>query len=469
MPATITETLADWSWQLAFDDLPENVVEELEWHALDTVGVLLGATSMPYAQGLAQTAIAARSAGQATLIGDGRRTTAREAAFVNGCLGHGIDWDDTHLEALLHPTATILPPVLAVAEAKGLNGRDVLVGLAVGVEATVRMGLAAGHGLVRRGLHPTSMCGTFGVALAVARMFNLDRDATVQALGIAGGMCAGLHESVIDGSMNKCIHSGVAVQAGFAAAELARIGFTGPATIIEGPKGFLNAFVGEGGFDAAAITNDLGEDWHAGRLAYKAYACCQGAHPYADTALALFEKKGVRASEVASVTVRVGQKVGQTLCEPEDIKRRPPSAYAAKFSIPFIVATALTDGKVVLDSFTNQSVADADKLSLAARVYHEIDPYYDVGMALRGYVAVDMTDGRRVVAMTDACTGTPENPWTRDGIIAKFTLLAEPIIGANSVAALIRAISHLRSLPDMSAIVSYLSPSLHEGGDDVRR
>ena len=454
---TIAERLADWSSSLRFEDIPEQVVRELEWHALDTMGVMIGATSLDYARHLAASVLLDGGLGEATLFGDGRKVPTRDAAFVNGCLGHGIDWDDTHLDALLHPTATILPAVLAIAEARGASGSQMLTALTIGVEATVRVGLASGHGLVRRGLHPTSMCGTFGVALATAWMFGLDRDQTVNALGIAGGMCAGLHESVIDGSMNKCIHSGVAVQAGYAAAELAGAGFTGPATIFEGPKGYLKAFVGEAGFDQERITRDLGVGWHAGQLAYKAYACCQGAHPYADTALVLFHERGVRATDIASVTVKVGEKVGRSLCEPDDVKRHPPSAYGAKFSIPFVVATALIDGAVVLDSFTDVTITDVDRLALAGAVRHVIDPYYDVGTALRGYVAAQLKNGREVIATTDACTGTPQNPWDRHGIIAKFRLLTESVIGVAGADELVSLIPALRSLDRVDEIMAHVA------------
>jgi 2-methylcitrate dehydratase PrpD len=461
---TIAECLADWSCRQQFNDIPERVIRELEWHSLDTLGVLIGATSLEYAHYLGAAALDDGGAAESTLFGSGQKVPARSAAFVNGCLGHGMDWDDTHLDALLHPTATILPAVLAIAEARGMSGSQALAALAIGVEATVRIGLAVGQGLVRRGLHPTSMCGTFDVALAAAWMFGLDRGQTVNALGIAGGMCAGLHESVIDGSMNKCIHSGIAVQAGYAAAELAGEGFTGPASIFEGAKGFLNAFVGEAGFDQDLILRGLGVDWHAGRLAYKAYACCQGAHPYADTALALFHEHGVRAADVQSVTVKVGNNVGRALCEPQDIKFRPRTAYGAKFSIPFVVASALTDGVVVLESFSDAMIADPQRLALAGSVRHVVDEFYDVGTALRGYVAVQLKDGREVISSTEACTGTPQNPWTQSGVIAKFRMLAEPIVGPDSADELVRLTSELRALPRVDAITARVAKTTNSAG-----
>ncbi len=454
---TIAEKLAHWSLGLTFEDLPAPYLEMLEWHALDTVGVLLGATTLDYARNQARRAVAEGGSREATIFGDGRKVPARTAAFLNGCLGHGIDWDDTHLNALLHPTATILPAVLAVAEAEGLSGEEMMTGYAVGMESMVRLGLGAGRGLVKGCLHPTSMCGTFGVALAVSKLFQLNQEQTVNALGIAGGMCAGLHESVIDGSMNKCIHSGVAVQAGYGAAELARAGFTGPATIIEGPKGFLNAFVGAGNYDAEIILQDLGSRWFSDELAYKAYACCQGAHPSADLALQLYHEHGVRAPDIESVTVRVGSGVGRTLCEPSDVKRQPPSAYGAKFSIPYVIASALSDGAVVLETFSRENISDPERLALATSVEHVVDPYYDVGTALRGHLTVHLRDGREIVASTDACTGTPENPWQPDGIIAKFRLLADPIIGRDQSDRLVEHVVGMRHLLKVDEITDLVA------------
>lgn len=454
---TIAEHLADWRLGLRRQDISAAVLSQLEWHTLDTLGVLLGGTELPYARALMARAIAEEGAAEATLFGAGRKTPVRSAVFVNGCLGHGIDWDDTHLDALLHPTATILPVVLAIAEASNLGGGDVLDALAVGTEAMVRIGLAAGGGLVRRGLHPTSMCGTFGVALATAHMFDLNRAQTVNALGIAGGMCAGLHESVIDGSMNKCIHSGVAAQAGYAATELARVGFSGPPTIFEGPKGFLNAYVGAGGYDADAITSGLGSDWRISQLAYKTYACCQGAHPSADLALALYHEHGVRAADVEAITVDVGQNVGRALCEPAELKRRPPTPYAAKFSIPFVIASALSEGRVVLDTFSDATIADPQRLALAAKVRHMPDAYYDVGTALRGRITVTLKDSREITVVTDACSGTPQNPWPKEGVIAKFRLLAEPVVGLEAADGLVALTSRLRELPSIAPLCALVA------------
>lgn len=455
--ATLAESLSDWSLSLRDQALPESLGGNLEWHALDTIGVLLAATKLPYARRLVARTIADGGLPEATLFGARRKVPTRSAVLLNGCLGHGVDWDDMHLDALVHPTAAIFPTVLAIAEARNLTGATLLQGLAVGCETTVRLGLAAGQGLLRRGLDPTSMCGAFGTALAAAHMLGHNRSQTVNTLGIAGGMCAGLHESVIDGATNKWMLSGIAAQAGYAAAELARVGFTAPRTIFEGPKGFFNAFVGEAGYDAGAITEGLGEEWRLTQIAYKAYACCEGAHPSADLALALYHKHGVRAKDVDCVTVYVGRKIANDCCEPDDIKRRPPNVYGAKFSIPFVIASALTEGRVTLDSFTEHTIADPERLALAATVRHVTDPRYDVGTALRGRLTVTLRQGVQITEATDACSGTPGNPWPPTRIIEKFRLLAEPVVGAQAVDGLVKLCQHMHHLKSLAPLTSLIA------------
>lgn len=454
---TIAERFAQFAHDVRYEDIPDRVLRDLEWHILDSLGVCLAATRLAYSRNLTAVLLADGGAGEATLFGSGRRVPARDAALHNGTLGHGIDWDDTHLEALLHPTATILPAVLAIAEQRGQDGKALLTALAIGAEAMIRIGLAGGLGLVGRGLHPTSMCGSFGVALAVSKLLGLSVEQTVSALGAAGGMTGGLHESVIDGSDNKCIHSALAVQAGVMAAELASVGFTGPSTIFEGQKGFFRAFADATELDV--VTRDLGADWHAGRLAYKAYACCQGAHPAADCALMIVRDHGVDHRDIAGIKVWVGSRVGWTLCEPAEIKKRPPTAYGAKFSVPFVIATALVDGFVTLESFSEENIADPVRHALADKVSHVADPYYDVGMARRGRIVVRLRDGREIDVSTDACTGTPENPWKPEGIIGKFMALAAPVIGVEQAARLAEIAPRTGQMTALTPLVQLLGPA----------
>ncbi len=318
--STVADQLGDWASRIQFEDIPASIVRELEWHVLDTVGVLLGASQLEYARHLAASTIDDGGTQEATLIGAGGKVPARGAAFFNACLGHGLDLDDVHLEARLHPTATILPSVLAIAEATGLSGKETLTSLAVGIEAMIRIGLACGKQLADRGLDPTSLCGTFGATLAAAKAFGLDRGQMINALGVAGGMCAGLHEGNKESATNRRIHSGVAAQAGFTAAELASVGYTGPATIFEGTKGFLSAFA-DSADSASTVTAGLGSDWNCGNLKHRVPGIASDAT--AQTEFAGFNEDGIGARNDGSpdhrAFVSTMETVGQELPAATDV------------------------------------------------------------------------------------------------------------------------------------------------------
>jgi 2-methylcitrate dehydratase PrpD len=434
----MAERLASFANDLHFADIPGDLVNDICLHALDTIGVCLASTPLPYAQAVAKFLRREAGIGGSTAFGQAGVFPARNAGFYNASLGHGLDYDDSHLVAICHPSATILPPLLALAEQNGYDGEALVTALVVGVEVMSRLGVACGAALVSRGLHPTSACGSFGAAAAIAKINGMAQVQFVDALGIVGAMTGGLHQSTLDGTWNKCIHSGLAVQAGFQAVELAKAGFSGPPSILDGETGFIASFAGlPVGAAAHAVCDDLGVRWEAGRLAFKLYPCCQGLHPYADCAVALAQEEDIDFGSVARIDVRVGELVGAALCEPPALKYRPPTPYAAKFSMPYLVASALTHGEVTSESFTAQAIADPQVLALADKVHYEFDPLYDEGAALRGWLQVRQTDGRTFLRSTLASRGTPENPWGRADIVDKFLRNAIPIIGVNQAHSLV--------------------------------
>lgn len=439
--------------------IPDAVLEEMRWHALDTIGVCLVATSLPYARLLAELAVADGGVPEATLIGLGERVPARSAAFFNGCLGHGLDFDDTHLDAVLHPTATLFPAMLALAEKYHRSGRDLLTAMALGIELTTRLGLASGPALLRRGVHPTSSCGTLGAALGAAWMMRLTEQQTVSAIGIAAAHASGLHESTIDGSSNKCIHSGIAAQAGLLAAELASRGFTAPATSIEGTRGFLRSLAGEGAYDVAELTLEPGSRWEATRLAYKVYPCCQGLHPYIDCALDIAAQHSFVPDDIERIEVRVSSLIGLRLCEPIEEKIVPPSEYGAKFSMPYAVASALIDRDVGHATFLADTVRQKRRSDLARKVRYVVDEHYAEGVALRGYVSVLLRDGRELTQQTLACRGTPQNPWATESVMRKFFQNAVPAVGDEQAARIAECVSQLHAASDVGPLAASLARS----------
>src|SRR5262245_10756423 len=215
---------------------------------------------------------------EATVIGLGHRLPAAQAALANGMLCHGLDFDDTHGDAVCHVTVVVGPAALAVAEGRRAGGRDVLTALVAGAEVVARLGMAAAGAFHRRGFHPTSVCGVFGATAAAARLDGLDAGTATRALGIAGSLAGGLLAFLEDGAPTKPIHPGWAAHGAVMAARLVAHGAAGPAAVLEGRYGLYDAFVEQDGLALERELADLGIRWETRRLAYKPYPACHLVH-----------------------------------------------------------------------------------------------------------------------------------------------------------------------------------------------
>ena len=264
-------------WQLgklARGPVPEAVRAGIPSRIIDVVGIAVRASLLDTSRAVVGFAADQGSAPQATPIGAGQAMSAAEAAFVNGVLAHSLDYDDTHLPSILHPSASVVPASLAVAEWQGAPGPALVDAVAVGLEVTVRLGMGGYDGQARqsvyfeRGQHATSICGAVGSAAAAARLLGADAQGIAHAMGIACSMASGIIEANRAGGTVKRLHCGWAARAGVTAAQLAARGITGPPTAVEGRFGLFQAFLGDQA-DCGAVTAELGEHWEADRIFYK--------------------------------------------------------------------------------------------------------------------------------------------------------------------------------------------------------
>jgi 2-methylcitrate dehydratase PrpD len=349
--------------------------------------------------------------------------TAAGAAFVNGTAAHGEDFDDTFEGGPVHAGAVVLPAVLAVAEQEGLDGRSTLVGIAVGVETICRLSLVVPKAVHRAGFHPTAVFGAMAAAAGVGSALKLHAGQLANALGIAGSMASGIIEYLADGSWTKRMHPGWAAQSGLRAAQLARAGFTGPRTVLEGTHGLFNGFAHSRDGNWEALIEGFGERWLAGTLAFKPYPCGTMIQPYVDCARRLRER-GVAGDDVAEMVCKVGEGTVHRLWEPLRRKQRPPNGYAAKFAAPYCIAAAVLHGHLGLDSFTDAAVADPGVQALAARVRYEIDPANPYPQAYTGHIRVALRDGRSIEERQPFMRGGAQAPLSREELEQKFALNA---------------------------------------------
>jgi len=330
--------------------------------------------------------------GRCTVIGHAGGFDAFGAALVNGTAAHGEDFDDTFEGGPVHAGAVVVPAALAACEREGLGGDRLLLGIAVGAELMCRLSLVAPKATHKAGFHPTAVFGALAAAGSVSAALRLPAHAITSALGIAGSMASGLIEYLAEGTSTKRMHAGWAAQSGVRAALMARAGFDGPRTVLEGTHGVYRAFAPSTTPDFDPVLRDLGRSWVMEQIAFKPYACGTMTQPFVDCAIEL-AASGVGADDVKEIACNVGEGTVHRLWEPLAIKHRPPTPYAAKFSTPFCMAVAFFDGRAGFAQFTDARVGDPHVLSLASKIRFIIDPDDEYPRNFSGHLRAVLTDG----------------------------------------------------------------------------
>lgn len=462
---TVAQRLAQVAAEVARSGLRQDLREDVARRVLDVLGNSLAAADQPAAKAVTSVTSAWGGAAQATAIGSATRLPAPSAALVNGTLAHSLDFDDTHLPSVLHPSSSVIPAALAAAEAVGASGAALLDAAGMGVEVTVRLGMGGydrelGNSVFfDRGQHATSICGAVGSAVAAAMLMGLDEKGIADAIGIAASMGAGLLEANRTGGTVKRMHCGWAAHSGVVAAELAKAGLTGPPTVIEGRFGFLHAFCGDRA-DVGAVIDGLGERWELPGIFFKPYPCNHFTHAGIDAALRLREE-GVKPADIREIELGVPTPVLRTIAEPPEAKARPESGYHAAFSGPFTLATALIGGGglgVGHEDFTDTAARDEERLALAAKVRCVADARCDeiFPNQLPAVVRVVLEDGTRREVRVDVNRGGPDNPLSAEELAAKFRTNAARRLDertAASVGEAAYALPHGGSVSELMSLV----------------
>jgi 2-methylcitrate dehydratase PrpD len=455
---TAAETLAEWSRELRLEDVPEDVARAAKLHLLDTIGCGLAAHATGVATEGRQAMAELGGEPQATVLGHGTRLPAPNAAFANAMLCHGLDFDDTHSDSVSHVSTVTCPAALAVGEAHGLGGGDVLAAIVGANEVVIRLGTAASGRFHARGFHPTAICGIFGATCAAARLTGLSTPTTAGALGIAGSMASGLFAYLEDGTATKPIHPAWAAHGGILAARLAGLGAEGPPSVVEGKFGLYHAFLGaeRGEIDVEAQLADLGSRWETPRIAYKPYPVCHFMHGSLGAAAQAAGGRLFAADEIAEVVVTVPAAGVSLVLEPAEQKRTPRSDYEGKFSLQYSVASMLVRGHVAVPDFTDEAIADPAVLAVAAKVRYETPEYPTYPQAFPGGARVTLADGSVVEADFPHQQGGPENPLSGDEVREKFRTNALLALTGDLVDALESALLDLQDQHDLTACLAPL-------------
>jgi 2-methylcitrate dehydratase PrpD len=451
---TAVRLLADFAISCRDEGIPGPIADDVVHRILDVVGNCLAGRAESEGAFAPDAAVLRVLTGwggvpEAAVLGSADRLPAPSAALANGTFAHLLDFDDTHLPSVLHPSASVVPAALAVTEAVGADTAGLLAATAAGIEVTNRLGMASylpdlGNSLFfDKGFHATSICGTLGAATAAGLLYGLDTDALASALGVAASMGAGIIEANRTGGTVKRLHCGWAAHSGVVAAALAKEGVTGPPTVLEGRFGFFNAYL-DGRWDADALLEGLGTRWELPRTVYKPYPSNHFTHPGIDCALAL-RADGLTTEHIDRIELGVARPVLRTIAEPREHKIRPSSGYHAKFSGPYTVARALLGGGGLglhLDDFTDDKLVDDRLLDLAARVHVVADARATrlFPNALAAVLRVVTRSGATLEHRVDSSRGGPLNPLTRAQLLAKFDLNSRRALPAAQAARLLTAV-----------------------------
>ncbi len=423
---TISEQIAAYIYDADYENLPANALEMAKLCFLDWLGsVYAGKGSRPAVAIL----LVAKSLGgnpEATLLPDGSQSSAFMAALVNSAASHVVEMDDVHKGSILHPAAPVIPAALAMAEREGVSGRDLLTAIVTGYEVAIRAGEAMGPSHYHF-WHTTGTCGTFGAAAAAGKVLGLSMPELAMALGTAGTQAAGLWEFLIDGAMSKQLHPAKAASDGLLSALLAEQGFTAARRIFEGEKGFCQAMAKE--CDLDRLTRGLGtEPPRVLSTSFKAHAACYHIHSAIDTVLEIRRKHSLKLADVTSVRIAL-YPAALDLLE----KVAPQAAYAAKFNIPFCVATALVYEQVGLSAFTADRLEDPKINEVMQRITLVRDSELGKIYPERWPAVAEITTraGQTHAARIDFPRGDPKNPMTREELEAKFNNLATPALSVD--------------------------------------
>jgi 2-methylcitrate dehydratase PrpD len=450
---------AHFASELDLARIPDEVREYAKDLVLDAIGNALAAARQDYAyRALAAFSSIAQGQRGQTVIGMHASLPLRDAVMMNALLVHAMDFDDTHVQGIVHVSASLLPCVLGIGEYRGSDGASVLSAYIAGIEVASRLGIAANNQLHQIGFHPTGVCGAFGCALAAARLLGATVRQYVDAQGIVLSAAAGSLEFVSEGAWTKRLNPGFAAAAGITSAFLAREGFIGPTRPYEGRDGLFRAYLGSR-IDKARIsdaTSGLGTVWETLGVGVKPVPACHYAHGIVDAAIALRQMPDFDASLIADVAVLVPSEVFPTLCEPWDKKLVPHSGYAAKFSLPYIASVALLRGRADVSVFSDDAVRDPEVLSLAGRVRALPDPNSQFPHGYSAEVRVTLRSGLTLVRRQDRTRGGPDHRLSRAEVQEKFMANAAMVVDRQRAQRIADVVARLDELESVAVLADLL-------------
>lgn len=440
----LTKQIADFVVGTSYGAIPTKALDVAKTAIIDALGVTLAGSQENSARICG--ALIREEAGktESTVIGQGFKSSPAPAAFVNGTAAHALDYDHS-LPRLGQPTAALVPATLPLAEALGVSGRDWLQAYVIGFEVAAKLARSNPQHMSKGGWHSTGTLGSLGATAACAKLLKLDSNAVQMALGIASSMACGIVSNF--GSMTKPLHAGLASRNGVLAAKLAQNGFTANSQVLERANGFFDVFSRGLRFDPAPF-HDFGTSFDLGErgIRIKPYPCGGLTHSAVDALLEMRATHRIMPDAVDRICAGVtSQTYGYIL------RHNPETGIQGKFSMPYILARALVDGRLGLDSFTDKAVQETAVRKLAEKVQMELDLELseDKEDSQPSKVTIQLKDGRSFSHRVDYPKGGRQVPLSPEEIRDKFVECARTAITEESTN---RVLAYLRDVQDLDSL-----------------
>ena len=439
---THAQQLATRFAKLNYNDIAPASRHAVKRLLLDYLGVALAGSQSE--SGVIARRFAREQGGKsgAQLIGDKARSSMATTAFANAISSHSIELDDIDVLALFHFSPPVYSSALAVADATKANGKQLVTALAAGCEMMERVSRAANNSLRNRSFHTTPTCGVFGATIAAAKLLKLNPAKITNALGMAGAQASGLME-MYGPSMQKRFNPGPTARNGVTAALMAQLGFTGADTIFEGERGFLKAFTDKN-FPQQLIEG-INKPFEL-LIEFKPYSCARPIHNAIDCALDVRKQPGFDVNQVKSIHFTRHPDWAHY-----HLNKTPRTYHEAQVSLPFSVAVALLEGQALLKQYSDKNIRNAKVKHLSDITNIAVDATLPRGVSCN--MVATLNDGRTFTSQIDYPKGSIQNPMNDAELLAKFTSLASPVIGAKRAAALAEAVMAIEKCRDVSALL----------------
>ena len=456
----IMKTLVKNITSIKFEDLPTEAITTTKKSIIDTLGVMIAGSSVDGCKLLVDYIREWGGPEESTIAVFGGKVPSNLAAQANGAMARALEIDDVSDELVLHPSVSIVPTCLAIAERLGrISGKEFITSIALGQDLIFRMAAATKLSPITSGRY--NLFRIFASTGTAGKILELNEEQLLNAMGIAYSQMAGDGQSARSGAMTSYIQSGTVAKSAIESVFMAQKGITGAKNVIQGPSGFYKAIEPDSNLEA--LTSQLGTKFKGSEICIKLYTSCRCTHEAIDLALDMVKEEGVNPSQIDEITVRVNDQCYNLVCHPLDQKRHPKTLVDAQFSIPYTVAAAIVRGDVFIDELSDQAINDPNILRLAQRVTPIEENKCQTDLAVGSTVMeIKTQDGQKLSKQIQLPRANPKNPVSMDGVIEKFKKCANYSIRTFSkdhIDKMVKILCNLEQLEDATELTQLLVPN----------